>query len=113
MQGLSIRMSKALNRVQGRGRGTVFVDRYHAQQLTSRRQMRNAMSYVLNNRRRHLDKRGKPQPPPGWVDPYCSGQAKGERFLATGPPPCAEPKTWLASVGWKRYGLVRTWEVPG
>ena len=113
MQGLSIRMSKALNRAQGRRKGRVFTDRYHAQQLRSARQVRIAMAYVLNNRRRYLMKLGRTLPGPSWVDPYCSGEVKGTHFLATGPPPCVAPRTWLAGVGWKRYGLVPTWEVPG
>jgi putative transposase len=113
MQGLSIRMSKALNRALERPRGTVFTDRYHVEQLRTPRQVRNAMAYVLNNRRRHLRKLGRPQPVPTWVDPFGSGDPVGHVFRATGPPPCAEPRTWLASTGWKRYGLVRTDEVPG
>jgi hypothetical protein len=113
MQGLSIRMSKALNKALERRRGTVFTDRYHVEQLRTPRQVRNAMAYVLNNRRRHLRKLGRAQPEPTWVDPFGSGQPAGQVFRATGPPPCAEPRTWLAQTGWKRYGLVRTDEVPG
>ncbi len=112
MQGLSIRMSKALNKALERRRGTVFIDRYHVEQLRTPRQVRNAMAYVLNNRRRHLRKLGRAQPDPTWVDPFGSGQPVGHVFRATGPPPCAEPRTWLASTGWRRHGLVRT-EVPG
>ena len=113
MQGLSIRMSKALNKALKRRRGTVFTDRYHVEQLRTPRQVRNAMAYVLNNRRRHLHKLGRAQPAPTWVDPFGSGAPVGHVFRATGPPPCAEPRTWLASTGWKRYGLVRTDELPG
>jgi len=113
MQGLSIRMSKALNKAVERPGGTVFTDRYHVAQLRTPRQVRNALVYVLNNRRRHLRKLGRPQPAPTWVDPFGSGDPVGHVFRATGPPPCAEPRTWLARTGWKRYGLVRTDEVPG
>ena len=113
MQGLSIRMSKAINRTLGRPKGRVFVDRYHAEQLRTPRQVRHAMAYVLNNRRRHLHKLGRAQPHATWVDPYCSGQRDGAVFRATGPPPSAEPRTWLVRVGWKRHGLVRVAEVPG
>ena len=113
MQGLSIRISKGINRVLGRARGRVFVDRYHAVQLRTPRQVRAALSYVLNNRRRHLKKLGRAQPRPTWVDPCCSGVRDGNVFRATGPPPSAAPRTWLARVGWKRHGLVRVSEVPG
>ena len=107
MQGLSIRMSKALNKALLRRRGTVFTDRFHVEQLRTPRQVRNAMAYVLNNRRRHLRKLGRAQPAPTWVDPFGSGEPAGHVFRATGPPPCAEPRTWLASTGWRRYGLMR------
>ncbi|MEM9728841.1 MAG: transposase [Myxococcota bacterium] len=113
MQGLSIRVSKGINRAMRRPRGRVFTDRYHASQLRTPRQVRHALSYVLNNRRRHLRKLGKAQPPPTWVDPFCSGVRDGRVFRATGPPPCAAPRTWLAGGGWKRYGLVPVGEVPG
>jgi hypothetical protein len=113
MQGLSIRMSKAINRAVGRRRGTVFTDRYHVEQLQTPRQVRNALSYVLNNHRRHLASRGHEQPSPSWSDPYCSAQAEHGVFYAIGPPPSAEPRTWLVRSGWKRHGAIRTSEVPG
>ncbi|MEM9728667.1 MAG: transposase [Myxococcota bacterium] len=113
MQGLSIRVSKGINRAMGRARGRVFVDRYHAVQLRTPRQVRAAMAYVLNNRRRHLQKLGKAQPAHGWVDPFCSGLRKGAVFLSKGRTPSAAPRTWLAGVGWKRHRLVRVNEVPG
>lgn len=112
MQGLSIRMSKALNRTVERRRGTVFTDRYDAVQLQTPRQVRSAIGYVLNNRRRHLQAVGRPQPSGAWVDPFCSGKASGRLFEPTGPPPSASPRTWLMRVGWKRHGPVRTDEVP-
>ena len=113
MQGLCIRVSKGINRAMGRRRGRVFVDRYHAAQLRTPRQVRHALAYVLNNRRRHLAKLGRAAPRSTWVDPYCSGVRDGTVFEATGPPPSAEPRTWLARVGWKRHGLVCIAELPG
>jgi len=91
MQGLSIRMSKALNKVLERRGGTVFTDRYHAEQLRTPRQVRNALVYVLNNRRRHLRKLGRPQPAPTWVDSFGSGDPVGHVFPATGPRPVPSP----------------------
>ncbi len=80
MQGLSIRMSKALNKALERRRGTVFTDRYHVEQLRTPRQVRNAMAYVLNNRRGIFDKLGRSQPDPTWVDPFGSGEPVGHVF---------------------------------
>ncbi|MEM8607127.1 MAG: transposase [Myxococcota bacterium] len=113
MQGLSIRISKGINRAMGRPRGRVFTDRYHAVQLGTPRQVRHALSYVLNNRRRHLKKLGKAQPSRTWVDPFCSGLREGAVFQAVGQAPSAAPRTWLAGVAWRRHGLVAVNEVPG
>ncbi len=52
MQGLAIRMAKRLNRAVGR-RGSVFADRYHARALTTPRETRLAMRYVLLNHVHH------------------------------------------------------------
>ena len=64
MQGLAIRMARALNRVMDR-RGTVFADRYHAHVLKTPNEVRNALSYVLNNDRKHYDSKHP-------IDPYSS-----------------------------------------
>jgi REP element-mobilizing transposase RayT len=64
MQGLTIRVAKALNRVMQR-RGTVFADRYHLHVLRTPAEVRNALSYVLNNDRKHL----RSAPP---IDPFSS-----------------------------------------
>jgi REP element-mobilizing transposase RayT len=50
MQGLAIRLAKRLNRLAHRS-GSVFADRYHAHSLTSRREVANAVRYVLGNDR--------------------------------------------------------------
>ncbi len=52
MQGLSIRMARAVHRALGHG-GTVFSDRYHAHQLETPRQTRAALLYVLQNWAKH------------------------------------------------------------
>ena len=66
MQGFQISAAKHLNAAISRGRpgprrrGTVFPDRYHAQIITSPRQARHAMSYVLSNWRKHEEDRAQP-----------------------------------------------------
>src|SRR5262245_31707454 len=52
MQGLSIRIARALNRLAGR-RGRVLADRYHARVLKSPTEVRNALRYVLRNAVHH------------------------------------------------------------
>ena len=69
MQGLMIRIAKALNRFW-RGRvGRVFADRYFALALTKRWQLWRTLRYVLNNGRKHGVWNVKAKP-----DPYSSGR---------------------------------------
>jgi REP element-mobilizing transposase RayT len=51
MKGLSVRLARAYNRRQRR-RGTVWSGRYHARELTSPRQVRRVLVYVLQNWRK-------------------------------------------------------------
>jgi putative transposase len=119
MQGLKIRLARRLNQLFGGRRGTVFSERYHAQPLRSPRQVRSALSYVLNNRRRHLAQGGKGLQR-DYVDPYSSaphfqgwrGRTWSSKQLA-GEPVTAEPTTWLLRVGWRRQGPLDPNAVPG
>src|SRR5262249_53817234 len=52
MQGLLVRVARALNRLWGR-KGSVFADRYHSRILRTPREVRHALAYVLNNARKH------------------------------------------------------------
>src|SRR5262245_11614977 len=68
MQGLGIRVAKALNRYWRRRVGSVFAERYFSRALKSAKEIRRALAYVLNNARKHgtwfSDKR---------PDPFSSG----------------------------------------
>jgi REP element-mobilizing transposase RayT len=86
MQGLAIRIARRLNALVGRC-GTVFADRYHAHALRSRREVANAVRYVLNNYRKHTLEHVRPH----WDDPFSS----------TNDAPVAAPRTWLLRVGWR------------
>jgi putative transposase len=86
MQGIAIRMAKALNR-QMHTSGRVFADRYHAHILTTRAEVRNALGYVVGNFASHQRRGGKPIAAT-FVDPYSS------QMLHT-PPLTAPPRTWL------------------
>src|SRR5205814_9644640 len=60
MQGFQISAAKQLNAAISRGkpqrrRGTVFPDRYHAEIITSPRQARHSLAYVLANWRKHRE----------------------------------------------------------
>src|SRR5438309_2760945 len=57
MQGLAIRIAKALNRVMGRA-GRVFADHYHSRTLPTPTELVRAIAYVLGNAAQHYG--GKP-----------------------------------------------------
>src|SRR5215475_13035414 len=98
MQGFQISAAKHLNAAISKGRpgprrrGTVFPDRYHAEIITSPTQARHAISYVVNNFRKHGEDRAAPAS--AWkIDPFSSGLAfpgwaeYGDApFLWRGPP---------------------------
>jgi REP element-mobilizing transposase RayT len=117
MQGLNIRVAKRINKVLGR-KGSVFTDRYHETILKSPTQTRNGISYVLLNSRRHAAQSGM-RFEPDWIDDCSSGRFfDGWRGLRVRPPPddeptVSKPKTWLASAGWRRLGLIPVDAVPG
>src|SRR5882672_3801717 len=65
MQGLLVRITRALNKSWGR-KGSVFADRYHARALCTPREARNALVYVFHNARHHGAR-------VAGVDPFSSG----------------------------------------
>jgi len=108
MQGLTVRMARAVNRTLG-GKGGVFADRYHAHELRTPRETRAALLYVLQNWAKHG--RG------GNYDPLSSaiwfdGWSIPPRAEPS-PPIVAAPRTWLVTVGWRRHGLLKMGERPG
>ena len=116
LQGLFIRVAKALNRLWGR-KGTVFADRYQDHILRTPREVRQALAYVLNNAHRHRRQTlylGRVGPDAYGSGPWFDGWK--ERFTLRGvkcPRSVAAPRTWLLNVGWRRHGLIRLEEVPG
>src|SRR3954471_22962275 len=89
MQGLSIRLAKALNRLMRSG-GHVFADHYHSRVLATPTEVVNAIAYVLGNFAHHFGGSA--------VDLFSSGSydaTRRERVLAS-------PVTWLLRTGWRR-----------
>lgn len=129
MQSFQISAAKWINNAVGkrskrRRTGSVFADRYFAEPIKSPLQTRRALSYVLNNWRKH--ERDRTVTSSRWrVDPFSSGvsftgwKELGELGLTRWPIPdgyvpltIVEPRTWLLRVGWRRHGLVRCTELP-
>jgi putative transposase len=108
VQGLAIRVAKAINRSLGR-RGRVWMDRFHARELATPREVRHALVYVLQNFRKHA--RGARGFDPcssaawfsGWREPIVR---------PSGRPPIVAARTWLACIGWRRHGLLGVQETP-
>jgi putative transposase len=101
MQGLKVRMARALNRLWGLN-GPRFPDRYHSHVLKTLREVRNALLYVLNNARRHgcqlagIDSFSSGASFSGWVGlPESLGGMKKA---------WAHARSWKLRIGWLRYG---------
>ncbi|MEO8549667.1 MAG: transposase [Kofleriaceae bacterium] len=129
MQAFGISAAKHINALirdehGKRRRGSVFPDRYHVKILKSPRQVRNCLSYVLNNWRHHGEDRG-PRSRSWKLDPFSSAvtfEGWKERATRDGrfvqPPAYVAPlvwapSTWLLDVGWRKAGLISAFEVPG
>lgn len=120
VQGLEVRIARALNRRMGRPRGKVFADRYHAHILKTPREVRNALGYVLRNAPRHYPEQ-RPFARRGFVDAFSSAEwfdgwsipirTGGWSPLELRPPPISPGTTWLLTTGWKTRGRIDPREV--
>jgi REP element-mobilizing transposase RayT len=132
MQGLSVRLARAVNRTFGR-RGRVFADRYHARALKTPRAVHFALRYVLLNARKHAQRSspltassGTTSPDtvlPGFIDSRSSAawfggfqrpselvfgarEVRAEwRATSELEAPVVPPRTWLLRRGSHRYGF--------
>jgi putative transposase len=107
--GLTIRVARAVNRALGRT-GSVWNDRYHARALSTPREVRHGLVYVLMNFRKHLRHQ------PRGLD-RCSSAVWFDGFRDSHQPPDGDcpvsaSRTWLGSVGWRRHGLIGIHERP-
>jgi len=104
MQGLAIRMARALNRLWRRV-GNVFADRYHDRILQSPREVWNALRYVLCNVHKHgawtSRTRHDPFSSAPWFEGWRGAQPKPEQ-----PSPAARARAWLLRTGWSFHGLI-------
>jgi putative transposase len=123
IRSLAIRVARYVNDLVRR-RGRLWADRWHGRELTSPRQVRNALAYVLANFGKHARTRLR-----SGVDAFSSavrfdgwrGYGDGAALPRAGPllhrtfEPwivVSKPKTWLAETGWRRAGLLRVDEAP-
>lgn len=123
VRGFAISAARGINKVfdqRGMWReGRVFYDRYHARTLTTPRQVRNTVCYVLSNWRHHGEDRGRTwlidlfssgAVYPGWKElegrPMWSLPANYEPLHVFG------PRTWLLREWPRFYPLISAYEVP-
>jgi REP element-mobilizing transposase RayT len=110
LQGLAIRMARALNR-SWRRVGSVFADRYHDRILRSPSEVWNALRYVLCNARKHRAWSSRTRPDPFSSAPWFDGWRELEPELDA-PAPTARARTWLLDVGWRMLGLLSVGAAP-
>jgi hypothetical protein len=123
LRSLVIRVARYVNDLLGR-RGRFWADRWHGRDLTTPRQVRTALVYVLANFRKHSRKR-----PRKGADAFSSalgfdgwrGCSLGSALPRAGPPfhralarhvVVSTPRTWLGAAAWRRFGLIRVDEAP-
>jgi len=98
MRALLIRIAKRLNRVMGKS-GRLYADRFHERALTSARQVRNVVRYVLGNHAKHMAQVGKAHLAAD-VDRFSSANLALDD-ARTGPP-WSRAESWLLRIGWLR-----------
>lgn len=126
MQGFQISAARNINTVLGkdgkRRRGKVFADRYHLVVITSPRQARRVLAYVMLNWRKHHEDREREAR--GWlIDPYSSARSfphwiEQARVATLAPPTygaleVSPPQTWLLATGWQLAGPLSIFDTPG
>ena len=113
MKSFSVRANRLLNAALGRGRGRVWGDRYYRRDLTSPRQVRNAIVYCLANYKKHQGiTSGAPR-----IDPCSSARwFQGWSMIRShddGPRPTEEARTVLLKEKWHRkHGFIHPGERP-
>ena len=109
VQGLAVRIARNTNWALNRD-GKLFGQRYHARSLKTPTEVRNALRYVLLNRKHHAAEKRFAR---GWIDPCSSAIwftgwkrticiSDAIEPIATEPRPTALAHTWLLKEGWRR-----------
>ena len=110
IRGLMVRIARRVNRLLCR-RGRFWADRWHGRDLEGPRQVRHALVYVLQNRKKHAQNAA--------LDPLSSAPSFDgfasplpDAFRGIGPPCVVSARTWLLKRGWRRWGLIALTESP-
>jgi REP element-mobilizing transposase RayT len=141
MRSVAIRVARYVNDLLSR-RGPLWADRWHGRALTSPREVRNVLLYVLANFRKHARRdvaagldayssaawfdgwrewapsSGLPPPlagprRPAWLRLLTeAGDERGQTGSELEKCPVLASGTWLGGQGWRRYGLLGVTESP-
>jgi len=120
MRAFLISSTRRLNALRGRT-GVAFA-RYHAVPITGPRQARSALSYVLNNWRRHREDRAGAEARRATLDPYSTAVLFDGWATPSGryeipswyePMLVHAPRSWLLNEGWRKYPPLDPRERPG
>ena len=122
MKAIGARLARAVNRVAKR-MGPVLAERYHHRVLSTPKEVRAALRYVLLNARRHattarqaltrgvrLDPASSARWFDGWRRKVPSEPRSGSSEER---PPVTRARSWLLTTGWRRHGLLDPADVPG
>jgi REP element-mobilizing transposase RayT len=120
MQSLAINAARAINRAFDR-QGKVFAFRYSAKQIKTASYARNAISYVLNNWRRHREDFANGRQLTAILDEFSSAISftcwvGNQRFKPPSgyePLPVSAPTTVLLQSEWQKFGAIDPFERPG
>jgi putative transposase len=117
VQGFVVRLVRRLNKKLKRS-GKLFANRYHTRSLTSPRDVRNTLRYVLCNRKHHAAETrfDKYRVDPYSSAPWFAGWAaplRSQLALVRELKPTADATVWLLTTGWMRHhGAMRFDERP-
>ncbi len=125
MKAIGARLARAVNRLARRS-GRVLAERYQVRLLPTPREVRNALRCVLLNARRHaaaagakikgalrLDPASSARWFDGWKREKLKEVVREDSRVDLDRPPVARARTWLLTVGWRRYGLLDPADLPG
>ena len=102
MQGIAIRIARAVNQAMSRKHGKVFADRYHEHVLSSPSEVRAALHYLVHNFRKHMAETGRTLPI-DFIDEHSSAIHLTGREKS----PLEDARTWLLKVGWSLAGPIQ------
>jgi hypothetical protein len=123
LQGLSIRVARAVNRVLGR-HGRLFGDRYQSRVLSSPEDVKSTLAYLLlavrgagaRSNAPVLDRCSSAEWFDGFASPRAPASARPTRTGGSGgvakEAPVVPAKSWLLTVGFKRAGLIAASDAP-